>query len=349
MATLQKRKPARMILAHDVAKRMSTPRSTGEKRMPTAFGGLNRTVANIDSSRRPKSGRRNFKGRENAVTQTKSKPKGEAFKALKMQRALAPISYQKRTEVKERMASKEMFASFPLLPAIHDAIGPQALRGRLDAVPSPIQRLAIPALLGTGRDSRQSKSSSSTQTFLLAAETGSGKTLAYLLPIIDAVKRAEAIEKAEAAAEHERHQTKVKDALFELDPPAPPIGEEPDTTTGRPKAIILVPTAELVDQVGAVTKSLSHTVKFRTALLSAKYSGQVIRNRLYSPGGVDVVISTPHLLSSIVKNDPNIVARVTHLVIDEADSLLDRSFSPITKSILDRAEPSLKQLISTLR
>jgi ATP-dependent RNA helicase MRH4 len=33
------------------------------------------------------------------------------------------------------------------------------------------------------------------------------------------------------------------------------------------------------------------------------------------------------------------------MVIDEADSLMDRSFSPVTTSIMDRAMPSLKQLI----
>ncbi|KAI7262408.1 P-loop containing nucleoside triphosphate hydrolase protein, partial [Hortaea werneckii] len=55
--------------------------------------------------------------------------------------------------------------------------------------------------------------------------------------------------------------------------------------------------------------------------------------------------STPHLLSSITESDPNVLSRVTHLVIDEADSLLDRSFSPTTSAIVDRATPSLQQLV----
>jgi ATP-dependent RNA helicase MRH4 len=80
-------------------------------------------------------------------------------------------------------------------------------------------------------------------------------------------------------------------------------------------------------------------------MISAAFTGTVIRNRLFSTTGIDIVIATPHLISSITESDPNILARCTHLVIDEADSLLDRSFSPITQGIIDRATPSLKQLI----
>jgi ATP-dependent RNA helicase MRH4 len=58
-----------------------------------------------------------------------------------------------------------------------------------------------------------------------------------------------------------------------------------------------------------------------------------------------MLISTPHLLASITENEPNVLSRVTHLVIDEADSLLDRSFIPSTTAVLDRSMPSLKQLI----
>jgi ATP-dependent RNA helicase MRH4 len=80
-------------------------------------------------------------------------------------------------------------------------------------------------------------------------------------------------------------------------------------------------------------------------LISSAFSGKVIRNRLFSPQGIDILVSTPHLLASIADSDPNILSRVTHLVIDEADSLLDRGFSPLTSAIIDRATPSLQQLV----
>lgn len=215
-----------------------------------------------------------------------------------------------------------------------------------------MQRLAIPALLGSEeKRSNQHFGESLTgrkdiPTYLLAAETGSGKTLAYVLPVIDAIKRAELDEaehaRKQAMIEQRRQQEKARNTMFEVEPPE---ADQPDPNTARPRAIILVPTAELVEQVGRLVKSLSHTIKYRTALLSASYSGTVIRNRLFTTGGIDIVISTPHLLTSITESDPNILARVTHLVIDEADSLLDRSFSPTTSVIIDRSMPSLHQLI----
>ena len=182
------------------------------------------------------------------------------------------------------------------------------------------------------------------EQFLIAAETGSGKTLAYLLPVLDAIKRSEA-EDADIEAYKAAVEDKQEKRLNPLELEPPPLTNQPHPTTGRPRAIILVPTAELVTQVGNLAKALSHQVKFRSALLSSSYTGRVIRNRLFAPTGVDLVISTPHLLSSIAESDPNILSRVSHLVIDEADSLLDRSFTSSTSAIIDKATPSLRQLI----
>jgi ATP-dependent RNA helicase MRH4 len=275
----------------------------------------------------------------------------EPMKALKMQRALASVPYERRARTKIELAERDHFDEFDLLPEIKESVPMQALDGLEDIAPTPIQRLAIPALLGTEDGRRRKKGKDATapptkkemQQFLLAAETGSGKTLAYVLPVVDALKRAEAFEaQQEAEAAEQEKQIQRSGQGFEL--PSPEV-DDPHHTTGRPRVIILVPTQELVAQVGALVKSLSHTVKFRAAMISANYSSTIIRNRLFSPQGIDVVVSTPHLLNSITESDPNVLSRVSHLVIDEADSLLDRSFSPLTSSIIDRATPSLQQLI----
>lgn len=265
-----------------------------------------------------------------------------------MHRALSAISYNHRNSIKAMIRETNEFETFSLSPIIKEAITTQALSGMDDVTPTPVQRLAIPALLGqnigSNRRRLSEENSKEFQQFLIAAETGSGKTLAYLLPVLDAVKRAEAedkeIEEKNRASEEE--QRKNRNPL-ELE--SPPLTNKPHPTTGRPRAIILVPTAELVNQVGRVAKLLSHTVKFRSALISSSFTGKVIRNRLFAPTGVDVLISTPHLLSSVAESDPNILSRVSHLVIDEADSLLDRSFAPSTSAIIDKASSSLKQLI----
>lgn len=272
----------------------------------------------------------------------------ETFHALKMQGALSPVSYGQRSSVKAKISDTDSFEDFPLLPVVKESIYSQALSGMVDVVPTPVQRLAIPILLGNETRAARRRSSASEkkemEQFLLAAETGSGKTLAYLLPVLDAIKRAEVVDAENEAKRKAKEEEERKHANFHA-LEAPPLSNAPHPTTGRPRAIILVPTSELVTQVGHLTKLLSHTVKFRSSLISSAYSGKVIRNRLFATTGIDVLISTPHLLASISDSDPNILSRVTHLVVDEADSLLDRSFAPSTSTVLDKVTPSLQQLI----
>lgn len=313
------------------------------------FGGMNLKQANI---RGVPERRSDSQEKRDSRFGGKVLSKDKGFKALKMQRSLANVSYEHRMTVKQRIVeerrkSDDDFQQFGLLRSVQDAILPQALTGMEDVRPTPVQRITIPALLGTDKNSGRRRKARSEkhemEQFLIAAETGSGKTLSYVIPTINAVKLAEA-EDAEIEA-HEKALQEEKMRQNDLTLVSPPLSNMPHPTTGRPRAIILVPTAELVEQVGNVIKAFSHTVKFRSAMISSSYSGKVIRNRLFSPGGIDVLVSTPHLLSSIADSDPNILSRVSYLIIDEADSLLDRGFSPLTSAIIDRATPSLKQLI----
>lgn len=301
---------------------------------------MNRTVANIDTRRPPPQSRdRDKKGRSNKDDKN--------FKALKMQRALATIGYGHRSNIKTRMQEVESFDQFDLLPVVKKGIAEEVLKGMVDIKPTPIQRLAIPALLGqdvgASKTRNRKDTSGGRQEFLLAAETGSGKTLAYMVPAINALKAAEADDvdvkayNERLAVEKERRNNAPLDKWIEQ--------FEPHPNTARPRVVVLVPTAELVDQVTAVAKSLAHVVKVKVRPLSAGYDVMKIQRNLYGPFGVDMIVSTPHLLATIADSDPNILSRVSHLVIDEADSLLDRSFSEDTTRIVDRTMPSLKQLI----
>ncbi len=305
------------------------------RRTDGPFAGMNRTVANIDPAKKP--------DRPATRDSQRKEHKPRTFKALKMHRSLATIGYGRRSHVKSQMQEIESFDQFGLLPSIREALSADVLRGMVGIKPTPVQRLAIPALLGQTSSRRPRVNfASSRQDFLLAAETGSGKTLAYLLPCIHAMKTAEA-EDADIAAYRKRMEEEkelTRDPRYRGSRAI-----EPHPTTARPAVVILVPTSELVDQVGIVAKALSHMVKFRAERLAANLSAKAIERGLYSPAGIDVVIATPHLLASIAESDPNVLSRVSHLVIDEADSLLDRSFASVTTQILDRARPSLKQLI----
>jgi ATP-dependent RNA helicase MRH4, mitochondrial len=340
-----------MTLSRKVSQPTTKPAFQGRvsSRGGSPFGGMNQTQARIRATPERRSQAELKRATrfdktaqdkdENPSEKNKERP---LYKALKMQTALTPIPYGHRTTVKEQIRDLETFEQFPLLPVVCESIYSQALPGMMDVTPTPIQRVAIPEILNPKtRPKSKNPDAPSYDQFLLAAETGSGKTLAYLLPVIDAIKRAEEGEKGAIAAERAEKESKKSSDVFSIE--APRLSPNLDPDVGRPKAIILLPTSELVTQVGGVVKVLSHTIKYRSELISSSYSGRVIRNRLNR--GVDVLISTPHLLSSIAESEPNILSRVSHLVIDEADSLLDRSFSPMTSNIIDRATPSLKQLI----
>ncbi|KAK3375452.1 P-loop containing nucleoside triphosphate hydrolase protein [Podospora didyma] len=356
-ATRQERRsvPARMVLSD----RASVARAPGVRAEPDGgnnrprrderpegpFGGMNRRVANIEPARLSTARTRDSRGKDD---REKGKGDRRGFKALNMQRSLTSIGYGARATIKDRIQSIDSFDQFNILPPLKEAISFTVLKGLTDIKPTPVQRLAIPALLGQPigprlRRKPMSHGGGGRQEFLLAAETGSGKTLAYLVPIINALKEAEAQDTASIAY---NARLEAEKAIRGDNPMSEWIDKfEPHPNTARPRAIVLVPTAELVEQVVAVAKEISHIAKFKARPLSATYSAMKIQRNLYSPAGVDLIVATPHLLATIAESEPNVLSRVSHLVIDEADSLLDRSFSPETTKIVDRALPSLKQLV----
>ncbi|KAJ5707335.1 ATP-dependent RNA helicase mrh4 [Penicillium malachiteum] len=337
------RKAARMSLSPNVAKTsLKKPRSN----RPGPFAGMNQTEARIRDTPRSRSPAALKRSGDDSKSK---KPEAPLYKALKMQTTLSPVTYGRRTAIKSKISNITSFDHMPLLPAVRQSIFTSALPTLADIVPTPIQRLAIPALLNpnTGRKNKPAQPSDDEpqyDQYLLAAETGSGKTLAYLLPVVDAVKREEAIAKQEEEIlqqeKAKEREERMKTRTFELEPE-----EAPMTDEARPRAIILVPTSELVAQVGAKVKAVSHTVKYRSGMIHSNLTPRRIKNTLFHPDGIDILVSTPHLLASIAKTNPYILSRVSHLVLDEADSLMDRSFLPTTMEVVDKAAPSLKKLI----
>ena len=347
MASMRsRRQPARKVLSSDVAKSsLKSTRSDRERKGP--FSGMNQTESRIRGTPRSRS-QAEVKRSGNPGESGSSKKESQLYKALKMQTALSPISYGRRTAIKARLEKITSFDQFPLLPVVRHSIFSQALPGMVDVTPTAVQRLAIPTLLDDPDKARNSRKVSAGEPhydqYLLAAETGSGKTLAYLIPLLDDMKRAEAEEKIEEQRLEEQKakekEEKLKNGELDIEPELPPL-----SNAGRPRVIILVPTSELVAQVGAKVKAFSHTVKYRSGMITSKLTPRRIKSILFNPSGIDILISTPHLLASVAKTDPYVLSRVSHLVLDEADSLMDRSFSPTTTEIIDKAAPSLRKLI----
>ena len=353
MSLAQKRRPSRMVLSPDVARnddRNDKGGRTARRTRNSPFGGMNVTAPpSVLPRNKPSRAALQRQDRGNTTRKTtgpKGKPSNdETYHALKMQRTLSPVSYGNRSRIKDKIAEVDSFGKLGLLPLVRDAVHQQILPHMEDPTPSPVQRLAIPALLGLDEKvtRRVQAQDGSVEEYLIAAETGSGKTLAYALPILDAIKRAEADETVQDAQERQAVEQRMRDNPTYVEPP--PLHGLPHRTSSRPRAIILVPSAELVTQVWSVVRKLAFTAKVRSDGISAAVAPHVIRRRVFAESGIDVLVATPHLLAAISRSEPNVLSRVRHLVVDEADSLLDRSFAPTTTDVIDRCRPSLRQLI----
>ncbi|CAN7999980.1 unnamed protein product, partial [Ixodes hexagonus] len=138
---------------------------------------------------------------------------------------------------------------------------------------------------------------------LCSAETGSGKTLAYLIPTLTAV-----LNRKDGAT------------------------GSASENTGAPEVVVLAPGRELVNQIGDVAQRLCGHGNVRVDILAGRKAAQLGSERL------DVVVSTPGLLASLVRRNKMDLSLVRQVVVDEADTLLDDSFSDMVTEILQNAQ-----------
>ncbi|KAF9309259.1 RNA helicase [Podila horticola] len=207
--------------------------------------------------------------------------------------------------------------------------------------PTEIQAMAIPATIDTHKKSPYT---------LCAAETGSGKTLAYLIPMLHDLKVQEdqAVQsyKDEGGIDQEGSKVRALNMIRQYN---------------QPRAIVLLPSRELVAQVSGILKEFSHSVKVRTLTISHAMSPRSVIQRL-AQGPVDVVVATPASLLDYLPKDhkdrgaqdeeqrrvrgsANLfdesrlsLSSLRHLVIDEADSMFDRGFGSEVTKIVQQAK-----------
>ncbi|KAI5283963.1 RNA helicase, partial [Ascosphaera acerosa] len=184
-AQRQRRLPARMQLSATVARgpvaagrnaeplvRYGAARPPPRRMAGSPFGGMNQTVP-PDLTRRPNRNARSQAQEKRSQTRaavatstTRGHPPSKSapakkerssgstssdsplFKALKMQAVLTPVHYEKRSQIKHRIEGITSFDEFRgLLPVVQEAIRDNLFAGFKEITPTPIQRLAIPALL----------------------------------------------------------------------------------------------------------------------------------------------------------------------------------------------------------
>ncbi|XP_043649272.1 probable ATP-dependent RNA helicase DDX28 [Drosophila teissieri] len=127
---------------------------------------------------------------------------------------------------------------------------------------------------------------------LIAAETGCGKTLTYLLPIVDKLLQREEIA---------------------------------ERKLNTPRVLILTPGRELATQIAGVTEKLTQGTNLKVQSLLGGNTKQLMMNPQFAE--VDILVATLGALSKLVTTGIYRMEHVRHLVLDEADTLLDDTFT----------------------
>ncbi len=144
---------------------------------------------------------------------------------------------------------------------------------------------------------------------LACAMTGSGKTAAFLLPIL--------------------HQLLVKE-------------RKPGPRNRRVRVLILSPTRELAGQIHDDLRALAGKTRLTGAAIFGGV-GMAPQEQAFRDG-VDVLVATPGRLLDHLSRRYASLDGVEHLVLDEADRMLDMGFLPDIKRILARV-PERRQTL----
>jgi ATP-dependent RNA helicase DDX5/DBP2 len=140
------------------------------------------------------------------------------------------------------------------------------------------------------------------------AETGSGKTLTYCLPAIVHIN-------------------------------AQPLLAQGD----GPIVLVLAPTRELAVQIQQEITKFGRSSRIRnTCVYGGVPKGPQIRDLMK---GVEVCIATPGRLIDMLEGGKTNLRRVTYLVLDEADRMLDMGFEPQIRKIIGQIRPDRQTLM----
>jgi superfamily II DNA/RNA helicase len=140
------------------------------------------------------------------------------------------------------------------------------------------------------------------------ARTGSGKTLAFSLPLLTRL--------------HESGHRPAKNA---------------------PRAVVLVPTRELANQVADVLAPLGRTVGLRTAVVygGVGYGGQISALK----NGVDIVVACPGRFVDLMESGHADLRDVEITVLDEADHMAELGFLEHVTQILNETPEDAQRLL----
>lgn len=105
-----------------------------------------------------------------------------------------------------------------------------------------------------------------------------------------------------------------------------------------PLALVLAPTRELAMQSAEVAEKACEKVGIRTACIYGGVERQVQRAALAR--GVHLLVATPGRLLSLINDGEITLKRVTFLVLDEADRMLDLGFEEDVRTLINHCPAS---------
>ncbi|KAL9446376.1 hypothetical protein AB3S75_014106 [Citrus x aurantiifolia] len=159
-------------------------------------------------------------------------------------------------------------------------------------VPSEIQCVGIPAVLNG-------------KSVVLSSGSGSGRTLAYLLPLVQMLRRDE--------------------ALLPMKPM-------------HPRAIVLCTTEESADQGFHMAKFISHCARLDSSMENGGDSSKALEDVSNAPIGM--LIATPSEVLQHIEDGNVSCDDIRYVVLDEADTLFDRGFGRELSKILNPLKDS---------
>lgn len=112
------------------------------------------------------------------------------------------------------------------------------------------------------------------------------------------------------------------------------MGNDGEKEFNAPEVLIITPSRELAVQISEVCEELCHGTELRTKLLI----GGRTKAYMMSPEieEVDILVASLGALSKLVTTDIYRMHKARHVVLDEADTLLDDSFSSKLAYVLKR-------------
>jgi ATP-dependent RNA helicase RhlE len=110
-----------------------------------------------------------------------------------------------------------------------------------------------------------------------------------------------------------------------------PIAERLQAGSPRPSALVLVPTRELAIQV---TEEMEDVARARGLRVAPVFGGVSIDAQARRAAKAHIIVATPGRMQDLLNRRALSVARISILILDEADRMLDMGFQPQVDGIL---------------